>query len=502
MIISIAWIIFAGVILAIVAFNATVVWYLAHTDIIRIAEERKDAWLPIIVTILGLSLCLFCMGLIPVDIYSVSSSDLSSDIREAVKILYYILYGSMLGFIFILIPFSYFYYEEYGEEVTFKRRVFAGCKYTIFLMLIVVVIFIIGLFVKGSASDISHEDYEKYVKEVIDSENSGEATMNFALACAGLIGLIAFLIYTAYGFASLPIGWMRGNKNIEDEQIKLEHDLAVTQEKRKVLRARHAAGQTSRSDESRLSLLRNQERKLTQQSKTLEASRGCAKCLSLFRPFMFVFGFVFFLISVVLIVSMVLTNVDKIVNSQCGLACGYTLSHPKKWNPLDAFLVLMSKYFPLDYVVVAVVVVYIYFATLSGISNIGIRFLWILLYRVKARATKPQGLLIATLIMMLSLLALNMQLMSLFPQYATYGSQTWGPDNAQCDITAPPDQCQMTQIGTIIHRIFMRLSFFGVVFYFSTWVFVAFFAVSIVIVLIRGRPSNLVDDDNDPDFDF
>lgn len=217
---------------------------------------------------------------------------------------------------------------------------------------------------------------------------------------------------------------------------------------------------------------------------------------------MFLFGFAFFLMSAVLVVSIVLTNIDKLVNSDCGLTCGYTLSHPKKWNPLDAFLVIMAKYFPLDYVVMVIVIVYIYFATLSGISSIGIRFLWILLYKVRAGATRPQGLLIATLIMMFSIMALNMELMSLFPQYATYGSQTYGPDNTPCDITAPLEDCKMTQIGTIIHRIFMRISFFGIVFYFATWVFVAFVAISFVIAIFRRRPSNVAEDDSDTEWDF
>jgi hypothetical protein len=44
----------------------------------------------------------------------------------------------------------------------------------------------------------------------------------------------------------------------------------------------------------------------------------------------------------------------------------------------------------MDYVVVGLVVMYIFFTTLSGVTSIGIRALWILLYRIKARATRPQ----------------------------------------------------------------------------------------------------------------
>lgn len=58
----------------------------------------------------------------------------------------------------------------------------------------------------------------------------------------------------------------------------------------------------------------------------------------------------------------------------------------------------------MDYVVVGLVVLYIFFTTLSGITSIGIRALWILLYRIKARATRPQVLLQATLVVLLGCL--------------------------------------------------------------------------------------------------
>jgi hypothetical protein len=44
-----------------------------------------------------------------------------------------------LAFAFVIIPFSYFYYEEYDENITVKQRIVGGAKYTVFLLLIVVV---------------------------------------------------------------------------------------------------------------------------------------------------------------------------------------------------------------------------------------------------------------------------------------------------------------------------------------------------------------------------
>lgn len=73
------------------------------------------------------------------------------------------------------------------------------------------------------------------------------------------------------------------------------------------------------------------------------------------------------------------------------------------------------------------------------------------LYKIRARSTPPQGLLVAAIILMLSILALNMELTTIAPQYANFGSQTWRSDNSTevhpCSLDAPPGKCTMTQIG-------------------------------------------------------
>lgn len=81
------------------------------------------------------------------------------------------LYGCILGFVFVVIPFAYFFYEEFGERISFCRRLYAGCKYTVFLVLSVAIIFIIGLFVQGGSPSTDDKDYKQYVEKIIDTEN-------------------------------------------------------------------------------------------------------------------------------------------------------------------------------------------------------------------------------------------------------------------------------------------------------------------------------------------
>jgi LMBR1 domain-containing protein 1 len=157
-------------------------------------------------------------------------------------------------------------------------------------------------------------------------------------------------------------------------------------------------------------------------------AKGCCFCIQrCLRPFGILFGIIFLLISLALVASVILGAVDRVLHSYCGAGCGFILKLPMIWNPIDMFLVILSRVFPLDFVMVALLVVYFYFATLKGLTRAGIRFLWIQLYAFKKRHTLPQGLLIGGGIMMFCVLALNMQLVSLAPRYAYWGSQTWIP---------------------------------------------------------------------------
>jgi LMBR1 domain-containing protein 1 len=92
---------------------------------------------------------------------------------------------------------------------------------------------------------------------------------------------------------------------------------------------------------------------------------------------------------------------------------------------VDQFLRLLARVYPLDFVALALIVIFFYFSTLTGISRIGIRVLCLKLYGFKRKGTYPQGILIGAAIMMLVVLALNMQIVILAPGYAYWGSQTW-----------------------------------------------------------------------------
>lgn len=119
-------------------------------------------------------------------------------------------------------------------------------------------------------------------------------------------------------------------------------------------------------------------------------------------------------------------RVDKIAYTVCGSQCGYVISHPNMFNPINFIFVKLSKIFPLDYLFMVGLIIYFFLATMSGIIHVGIRFLWITLFRIRKGATAPQALLVTAVLLTLSLLALNYTVTTIVaPSYAHFGSQVY-----------------------------------------------------------------------------
>jgi LMBR1 domain-containing protein 1 len=79
--------------------------------------------------------------------------------------------------------------------------------------------------------------------------------------------------------------------------------------------------------------------------------------------------------SLLIVSSIVITNVDRLLNSECGISCGYVIEKYTFFNPLDYILVQMSKYFPLDSVLFGLILFYVFVTCLYGIVRLGIKFL-------------------------------------------------------------------------------------------------------------------------------
>lgn len=156
---TLIWVVYAVVLVLLLAI-ASIFVYLYQTP-------RERSATVTVVCIITLTSLLATVLLLPVDIALISSTTSSSlgrrkdwatddrvdSIVYTLKIVYYTLYSVDAVLCLIVVPFTYFWYEEYDEVATEEgnqtlgSRFWGAFKYTIGFILLVVLLFVIGFFV-------------------------------------------------------------------------------------------------------------------------------------------------------------------------------------------------------------------------------------------------------------------------------------------------------------------------------------------------------------------
>lgn len=506
----VAWIIFAAVIGLTLLFSIAFAKYF---------EDKRDKEMLVTVVVIGAMLvCLCTVALLPVDIALVSSTndphtglrrdwasqEKVNSIIAGIKGVYYASYSLVVAFCFVVIPWAYFYYEEFEEDQTRRGRIFSASQYTAFTLLIAVVLLVIGIFYRPHRDNTSID--LDWFKNLI-GETSGEHAISFVIATLIALGMVTFIVYTGPGLAVLPIGMIKGRYFASaDDHESVMAELTLNREKQRTIEAKYTGSMEpmTRRDQRALEDLQKQERILTRRSRTIEEQRASwwTKALKILRPFQLFIGILLLALSTAIFVSMFLTLVDKIANSVCGKDCGYILSNPNLFNPINLAFNGLARIFPLDYIFFLLLVIYFFFSTLCGIVAIGIRVLWVNLYKVRKAATVPQGMLATTLLLMVSLLALNYTLtMVVAPSYLHFGNQRFCnltmnglrdcTDHPEailpCDSHSPGSVCTPSVVSLLLDRITYNNRFFGIVYYWSQWVMMAVFLISSVFALFKSR---------------
>ena len=171
---TLIWVVYAVVVVLLVAI-ASIFVYTYQTP-----RERSISVST--VCIFTLTSLLATVLLLPVDVALVSSTtssklgrrkdwatqDRVDNILLTLKIVYYTLYSLDALLCLIVVPFTYFWYEEYDEVATEEgtqtigQRFWGALKYTIAFILLVVILFLVGFFVpvaknrKGAHFDLDY----------------------------------------------------------------------------------------------------------------------------------------------------------------------------------------------------------------------------------------------------------------------------------------------------------------------------------------------------------
>ncbi|KAG0276576.1 putative lysosomal cobalamin transporter [Linnemannia exigua] len=377
-----------------------------------------------LVTVLALTLCLTTVALFPVDIFMVSrimdpttglrydwATDTAvTEMQQSVQMIYAVAYGLIASFCFFWIPLSYFYFEELADEgqSTFQR-LWASFKYTLFFILIAAILLLTGLLIKPNGEGDKHDgsyfsgnsgdgrggENESspeldWLKDLL-GKIGGMEPLAFVAGVLALAGMNVLIFYTAPGLSLLPFHLLAGAKSLPAGVEELEAQLDLNKAHQIAILNRYpmlAGGGGSRQMSDRNRHLMSE---LAQEEMLLENR----------------------------------LSIGQLDKDLCGAPCGFIFGRDLP-NPLNMVLVRLSPYFPADYAVIVMIILYMFWATTKGIISLGIRFLWVHLYKFKRAATQPQGLLAATMLWMLSLAALSYTLtMAVAPEYSMFGGQRY-----------------------------------------------------------------------------
>ncbi len=539
---TLIWVVYAIAVVLLLAIASLFVYlYQAH--------QERSAYVTI-VCIFTITCLLATVLLLPVDVALVSSTtssklgrrkewatqDKVDNITHTLRIVYYLLYSLDALLCLLVIPFTYFWYEEYDEVAqdegsqTFASRFWAAAKYTVVFVLLCVALFLVGFFVpvarhrKGAHFDLD------FFKNLL-SENHGERALTFALGLLITIGVIIYCFYTAAGLALLPLTLIKSAPGISAPALNQSStaQLESNQERQRQLegRAQGNPDGLSSKDQRELDALVREERTLRRHQRLAQESSGenqnffykvWLKLGAILRPIKLILGLLLVVVVLLIWVSMLITGIDKAKNSICKKHCGHLLGHINIFNPVNWVLVQTAKVFPIDYIIFLLITMLFFTASVIGIATIGIRVFWITVFRIRKAHTSPQALLIATVMLTLMTLATNYSIaMLVAPQYATFGPQTFcdhpihpggQPDCSNhrnhiiaCTETtknsAARNVCTPSVASTFLNRITVNFPFLGEVDFWAQFAFMGIFLLAFILLLFRTPKLSDPDEEED-----
>eukprot|EP00922_Rhytidocystis_sp_ex-Travisia-forbesii_P047200 GHVS01070318.1.p1 GENE.GHVS01070318.1~~GHVS01070318.1.p1 ORF type:complete len:528 (+),score=76.71 GHVS01070318.1:289-1872(+) len=459
-----------------------------------------SSWFSAVVIVATLGASFLSVIIIPLDIFIITQPDISSLslhlTQPSLQKAYFGLLAFLLFSCFLAIPFAHFYGQTDPFEDEPCERCFAALRQTVVFVAVVVVLLLCGLFFKLDSNINPNLKELSWVKQLLDVDHSGYGAITFTVACLTGLGCYAWTTYTAYGLASLPLLWLRSPASTLQLRKEVETDIAELRYQQRALQAKNAGSFSAMNvdDKNELTRLERQQIALGHRNYKLQEQASASfvgTLIHLLVPFKMAAGCAMLVLSLLVFVSLLFSIVDRWLHSRCGWRCGFVLTEPsggdRFWTPLDAVLLNLSEYFPVDFAFFCVVVVYVFAASLYAVLRLGIRWLCVAPnnYAIRPHKTKPQALLFLCFLMAHILLAFTMTLTTLAPHYVSYGTQTYTPPNGSAAIScyplAPADStCRLSVTSLFFSRIDIGIPFASLFYFVSNLIFLMVFAVTAI----------------------
>ncbi|PHH52300.1 putative lysosomal cobalamin transporter [Ceratocystis fimbriata CBS 114723] len=499
-----------------------------------------------LIAVISIAALLATVLLLPVDIAIISSTtdrtlgskkkwatpDKITEITDTLQLLYYVLYSLDAALCLFVIPFGYFWYEEYDEiEIeegrTISSRVIGAVKSTVGFVMLVVVLLVLGYFLpteslssnfQGAAASLATKKVEK--------------ALDFCLGVMAVVGSLLYVTYTGVGLALLPTSFIRAAPSLSTPNFANANarSLLRNRERQRQLELRNNSRFSSK-DRRELEQLVREERTLVRRQRLAEEAQGLRRSwlqkfwlsfCSILKPLKLVGGLAMLIVALVLCSSVLITGIDKATHaSSCKSNCNYSLEKLHLFQPMDALFLWAAQSFPADYVLMTLLIMFLLASSISGVATVGIRFLWIRIFHIRHGRTAPQALLITTIMLAMIILAINYSLVTtIAPQYSLYGTQTVCTASSvnplgclgrpelvvKCSSILQISGhaahiCTPSVMSTFVHRITSTWRLFGVIDLWAQFAFLFVFLLTLIIVFVRAPKLNITEIDEDAEHD-
>ncbi|XP_054719146.1 lysosomal cobalamin transport escort protein LMBD1-like [Uloborus diversus] len=434
-----------------------------------------------------------------------------ASLENTIMYTYYSLWGIMFFISFAVLPFVYFAYEEQDEDDQNNGNVWLrALVFTLVFLLALSALLLIGAFLPFVPAPAKNSTTWQEIDFIVDSlsENKGKDALGFTLHVLAIYGMLNLVIYTGFGLASFPITLMKGFRPLSEEEAILSESQATTQTRINALRRKQSKYSLSSQETSQLAQLEEEENLFSRRSQLLDSERQsfCYRLTPILRIINAICGIVGMCFSILLWISLLLNNIDKLINS-IGFQHGYILVNGTLPKPVDYLMLKSQKVFPLDYIFFFSIIIYLLLCTISAMRSLKVCCFCIPMYRIRPGRSQPQGLILLSFILIFTVLAFHILMFSVTPDYATFGHQNYcSMQNGTCfgepcSLKIQSGECLKTRSGTFILAFAYKAWLFSVFFFWMSWGVLAMFLISLVVNLKRSRRSTLEEAIDRDDFD-
>jgi LMBR1 domain-containing protein 1 len=498
----------------------------ASLAIVRHFLSPKAREIHVVVVTASSLLIGFTTALLPsLDVFVTAKYTQQALFLETVYLGLFTLTGVWLG---ILIPFSFFFAKS-KSSIPLCQRVCAALQRTGIYFLVLVTLLLVGLaFRPGHETWSSEPLSQSWMSHLFDTKHQGTSAILFLTGVLATVGCTGFILYTAYGLATLPLDLIRGYKDPELERLDIETELIKIRSRLRMLdkKRSNTSGHLSTARlklEDAISIKQQHIRALDQLGD--DTNTSCCR-FRLVGPCRAGVGVLLLCVTCFLTSALVLSASDPGLESASGctttsttstnanseataqsdntrrfpglgnvvkLVCqaetgylGTLLNKPRLVNHFDESLVMLSELFPLDMVVMSGALAFMFVASLYGVLRLGLRCcVCLAVYRFKRRQTSSSAMLIFGAVVLVMALALVSQVPALAPKYATFGSQMVR-GHVHCSLSDEAENnkhCTMSQIAVLLVTLVKEFPMFSHLFYLTSWLHAA---VVILSLLLRG----------------